>query len=64
MMLNKPNIIFNLKIISLLENIHDALYKYEIFAKPKYCFENYDSNVYITDYIDRVSTVQKETNVL
>ena len=52
------------EIASLLENIDDASYKSENFAILKYCFENYNDNGYITEYIERVSPAKKETNVL
>ena len=29
-----------------------------------YCFENYDANYYITDYLERFSPPKEETNVL
>ena len=52
------------EIASLLEKYDDALYKSENFAILKYCYENYDSNAYINDYIKKVSAAQEETNIL
>ena len=52
------------EITSLIENIDDAPYKSESLAILKYCFENYNDNDYITNYIERISPPKKETNSL
>ena len=52
------------EVASLLEKYDGAPYKSENFAILKYCYENYDCNAHINDYIKRVSTAQEETNVL
>ena len=44
---------------------HDAtLYKSENFAILKYCYEDYEYNADIDAFIERVSAVQGETNIL
>ena len=40
------------------ENLDDAVYRPENFAILKYCYENYELNSDIDDFIDRVSSVQ------
>src|SRR3954470_18493421 len=52
------------EITSFLENIDDAPYKSESLAILQYCFENYDYNCYIIDYLERISPPKEETNVL
>src|ERR1041384_6476723 len=52
------------EITSLLKTIDDAPYKYESLAILNYCFENYDANYYIIDYLERISPPKEETNVL
>src|SRR3954462_3433338 len=52
------------EITTLLKTIDDAPYKSESLAILNYCFENYDSNYYITDYLERISPPKEETNVL
>src|SRR4051812_866382 len=51
-------------ITPFLENINDAPYKSESLAILKYCFENYNENYYITEYLERISPPKEETNVL
>ena len=46
------------------ENLDDAVYIPENFAILKYCYENYEFNSDIDDFIERVSAVQEETNIL
>ena len=52
------------EIASLIEKCDATLYKSEIFAILKYCYENYASNAYVKEYIEEASTVQEETNIL
>src|SRR3954471_9542975 len=52
------------EITSLLKNIDDAPYKSESLAILNYCLENYDSNYYITDHLERISPPKEETNDL
>ena len=46
------------------ENIYDAVYRPENFAILKYCYENYEFNSDIDAFIEKVSAVQEETNIL
>ena len=46
------------------ENLDDAVYRTEIFSILKYCFENYEYISDIDAFIEKVSAVQKETNIL
>ena len=46
------------------ENFYDAVYRPENLAILKYCYENYEFNSDIDDFIERVSAVQEETNIL
>ena len=46
------------------ENLDDAVYRPENFVILKYCYENYEFNSDIDDFIGRVSSVQEETNIL
>ena len=46
------------------ENLDDVVYRPKIFAILKYCYENYEFNSDIDDFIERVSAVQEETNIL
>ena len=46
------------------EDIHDAVYRLENFAILKYCYENYEFNSDIDEFIEKVSAVQEETNIL
>src|SRR4051812_14150005 len=52
------------EITSFFENIDDAPYKPERLAILQYCLENYNENYYITDYLERISPLKEETNVL
>ena len=46
------------------EDCDDALYRSENFAILKYCYDNYKYNTNIDVFIEKVSTVQEETNIL
>ena len=46
------------------ENLDDAVYKPENFAILKYWYENYEYNSDIDAFIEKVSVVQEETNIL
>ena len=39
------------------ENLDDAVYRPENFAILKYCYENYEFNSDIDDFIEKVSAV-------
>src|ERR1041384_1410401 len=47
------------EITSLLKTIDDAPYKSESLTILNYCFENYDANYYIIDYLERISPQRK-----
>ena len=46
------------------ENLDNAVYRPENFAILKYCCENYDYSVNIDAFIEKVSAVQEEINIL
>ena len=46
------------------EDFDDSVYRPENLAILKYCYENYEFNSDIDDFIERVSVVQVETNIL
>ena len=46
------------------EDFDDAVYRSENFAILKYCYENYEYNADIDAFIEKVSAVQEETNIL
>ena len=46
------------------EDFDDSVYRPEILAILKYCYENYEFNFDIDDFIEIVSAVQEETNIL
>ena len=46
------------------ENLYDVVYRPENFAILKYCYENYEYNSDIDAFIEKVSAVQEETNIL
>ena len=48
----------------MLENINNAHYQTENFTILKYCFENYNDNYYITEYVEKVSPPKGETDAL
>ena len=52
------------EIASFVENIDEAPYKSESLAILKYCFEDFNENYYITDYLKRFSPQEEETNAL
>ena len=46
------------------ENLDDAVYRPENFTILKYCYENYKFNSDIDAFIEEVSVVQEETNIM
>ena len=46
------------------ENLHDVVYRPENFAILKYCYENFEYNADINEFVEKVSAVQEETNIL
>ena len=46
------------------EDFDDSVYRPENFATLKYCYENYGYNSEIDAFIEKVSAVQEETNIL
>ena len=46
------------------EHLDDVVYRPEIFAIFKYFYENYEYNSDIDAFIEKVSAVQEETNIL
>ena len=46
------------------ENLDDAVYRPGNFAILKFCYENYEFNSDIDDFIERVSAVQEDTTIL
>ena len=46
------------------ETFDDDVYRPENFAILKYCYENYEYNSDIDAFIEKVSAVQEETNIL
>ena len=50
--------------IKLQENLYDAVYRPENLAILKYCYANYEFNSDIDAFIEKVSAVQEETNIL
>ena len=46
------------------ENYDDAVYRSENLDILKYCYENYKYNANINAFIEKVSAVQEETNIL
>ena len=46
------------------ENLYDAVYRPKFFAILRYCYENYEYNSDIDAFIEKVSAVQEETNIL
>ena len=52
------------EIASLIEKYHATLQKSEIFSILKYCYDNYEYNSGINAFIEKVSAVQEETNIL
>ena len=46
------------------ENLYDAVYRPENYAILKYFYENYKYNFDIDAFIEKVSAVQEETNIL
>ena len=46
------------------EDFDDLVYRLEKLAILKYCYENYEFNSDIDDFIERVSAIQEETNIL
>lgn len=52
------------EISSLLEHADDVPYKSESLAILKYCFENYNDNHYITEFLNSLSPKKGETDAL
>ena len=48
----------------MIEKYDAPLYKSEIFAILKYCYDKYASNAYVKPYIEDSYTVQEEINIL
>ena len=46
------------------KNFDDSDYKPENLAILKYCYESYEFNSDVDNFIERVSVVQEETNIL
>ena len=46
------------------ENYDDDVYRSQNYAILKYCYENYKYNADIDEFIEKVSAVQEETNIL
>ena len=46
------------------ENLYDDVYRPENLAILKYCYENYEQNSDIDVFIEKVSAVPEETNIL
>ena len=46
------------------ENLYDAVYRPGKFSVLKYCYANYEFNSDIDAFIDKVSAVQEENNIL
>ena len=46
------------------EDFDDSVYRPENFAILKYCYDNYKYNYNINAFIEKVSIVQEETNIL
>ena len=46
------------------EDFDDSFYRHENLAILKYCYENYKFNYDIDEFIEKVSAVQEETNIL
>ena len=42
----------------------DGVYRPENLAILRYCYENYEYNYYINAFIEKVSAVQEENNIL
>ena len=46
------------------EALYDDVYRLKNYAILKYCYENYEYNYNINAFIEKVSVVQEETNIL
>ena len=46
------------------ENLYDVVHRPENLAILKYCYENYEYNVDIDAFIEKLSAVQEETDIL
>ena len=46
------------------DDFDDSVYRPENFATLRYCYENYEYNADIDAFIEEVSAVQEETNIL
>ena len=55
------------EIKSLFEKYEDcdaAIYRSKNYAILKYCYDNYKYNAHIDEFIEKVSAVREETNIL
>ena len=50
------------EVASLIEKYDITFHKSENFAILKYCYENYASNAYVSEFIERMSTALEENN--
>ena len=46
------------------EGFDDSVYRPENFAILKYCYDNYKYNSDIDEFIEKISVVQEETDIL
>ena len=46
------------------EDLDDSVYRPENFAILRYCYKNYECNYNIDAFIEKVSAVQEDTNIL
>ena len=46
------------------EDFDDSVYRLENLVILKYCYENYKYNYDIDEFIEKVSAVREETNIL
>ena len=46
------------------EDFDDSVYMPENFSILKYCYENYEYNADIDAFIEKVSAIQEENNIL
>ena len=52
------------EVASLIEKYDITFHKSENFAILKYCYENYASNAYVSEFIERMSTALEENSDL
>ena len=53
-----------LNLFEKYEDLDDDVYRPENLAILRYFYENYEYNYYINAFIEKVSAVQEETNIL